>query len=103
MLRDRLVCGIENPAIQKKLLAERNLTFEKALDIAVSMEAAIRDAKSFDQAPSQVNKLTSRTVKQKVVKDSEVVCYRCNGKGHTANKCLFKDAICHHCKKKGHI
>ena len=103
MLRDRLVCGIENPAIQKKLLAECNLTFEKALDIAVSMEAAIRDAKSFDQAPSQVNKLTSRTVKQKIVKDSEVVCYRCNGKGHTANKCLFKDAICHHCKKKGHI
>ncbi len=32
MLRDRLVCGIEADEIQRRLLAEPGLTFEKALN-----------------------------------------------------------------------
>ena len=35
MLRDRLVCGMENPAIQKKLLAERNLTIDSLYYVTV--------------------------------------------------------------------
>ena len=31
MLRDRLVCGIANPAIQKRWLTESELTFTKAV------------------------------------------------------------------------
>ena len=31
-LRDRLVCGVTEPGIQKKSLAEPNLTFEKAFE-----------------------------------------------------------------------
>lgn len=46
MLRDWLVCRIEDSAIQKRLLFERMLDFQKALDIAVSMEATSRDVKS---------------------------------------------------------
>lgn len=34
MLRDRLVCGISDDAIQRRLLSERELDFEKALRIA---------------------------------------------------------------------
>ena len=30
MLRDRLVCGITNRTVQKRLLAEKDLTLEKA-------------------------------------------------------------------------
>ena len=30
-------------------------------------------------------------------------CYRCDGQGHYANECRFKEAICHKCNKKGHI
>ena len=37
MLRDRLVCGISNNRIQRRLLSEKNLTFDKAFDIDVSM------------------------------------------------------------------
>jgi hypothetical protein len=29
-------------------------------------------------------------------------CYRCDGQGHYANECRFKEAICHKCNKKGH-
>ena len=43
-LRDRLVCGLNNQQIQKRLLAESKLKFSKAVDIAVAMETATRDA-----------------------------------------------------------
>jgi hypothetical protein len=33
MLRDRLVCGINQPSMQRRLLAEVALTFKKALEI----------------------------------------------------------------------
>ena len=33
-LRDRLVCGINNPAAQRKMLSDNTLTLEKAIAIA---------------------------------------------------------------------
>ena len=40
MLRDRLVCGVNDPRIQRSLLEETNLTFSKAKDIAQAMDLA---------------------------------------------------------------
>ena len=45
MLRNRMVCGINDTATQKRLLAEPKLTFKKALDIARSLETATRNVK----------------------------------------------------------
>lgn len=43
MLRDRLVCGINDDRIQRRLLSDDGLTFDKALKFAQAMEAANRD------------------------------------------------------------
>ena len=43
MLRDRLVCGVNKEATQRLLLAESELTFAKALDIATSQETAAKN------------------------------------------------------------
>jgi len=40
MLRDRIVCGINDDAIQKKLLAEEKLTYKRAVELAQGTEAA---------------------------------------------------------------
>ena len=40
LLCDRLMCGINDPQIQKQLLAEDKLTLKKALDISLALEAA---------------------------------------------------------------
>lgn len=40
MLRDRLVCGINNPHIQKRLLGEADLSFENSFAIALGLEEA---------------------------------------------------------------
>ena len=42
MLRDRLVCGINDQRLQRRLLAEPTLTFEKAWELAQASETAER-------------------------------------------------------------
>ena len=45
MLRDRILCGINDDTIQKKLLAEVNLTYTKALEWAQGLETAAQNVK----------------------------------------------------------
>ena len=45
-LRDRFVCGILENSIQRRLLTESELTFQKAVQIAQAMEASSRDVKA---------------------------------------------------------
>ncbi|KAL5500699.1 hypothetical protein EMCRGX_G012294 [Ephydatia muelleri] len=44
MLRDRLVCGIRDIKLQRRLLAERGLTFAKAFELAQVAELAEKNA-----------------------------------------------------------
>ena len=54
MLRDRLVCGCKDQRLQCKLLAEPDLTFDKAFKLAKAMEAAEKEAKDLQEIPSSV-------------------------------------------------
>ena len=45
MLRDRIVCGISDRTVQRRLLQQHDLTFDKALEIALASEAADKDSK----------------------------------------------------------
>ena len=44
MLPDRLVCGVHDIRIQRRLLAEPKLTLKRALDLALAIEAVDEDA-----------------------------------------------------------
>ena len=46
MLCDRLVCGVEGLPIQRRLLEEKCLTFERAAGIALAMEMAAHNAET---------------------------------------------------------
>lgn len=43
-LRDRFVCGLSSKAIQNRLLKKKELTLQKAIDTAIGMEAAAKEA-----------------------------------------------------------
>ncbi|CAB4043692.1 Hypothetical predicted protein [Paramuricea clavata] len=82
-LRDRLVCGLSNQQIQKRLLAESKLKFSKAIDIAVAMETATRDAteihsKGREEKPPGLDKLTLNRPSNRSDSGppSPVLCYR---------------------------
>ena len=50
MLRDRSVVGIKDDAVQRRLLAEPNLTLQRAQEIALGMEMAAQNAKEIQQS-----------------------------------------------------
>ena len=111
LLRDRLVCGVNHQAIQKRLLAEKSLTFEKALEIALSVEAADNDVKQLQpQSATVVYQMQSRNQRshrqESIVRRPAIPprtpCYRCLG-NHAPQTCQFKEVECHKCKKVGHI
>ena len=105
MLCDRLVCGLAERRVQQRLLAEGDLTFDKALKIAQAMELAERDARDLQQAGAHsragVHRLAQTPVASSQDKSTKP-CYRCGGR-HDPSQCRFRDAVCHACGKKGHI
>ena len=46
MLRDRFVMGLSDDKTQRALLAEADLTFERAVEIATAREATMRDVQA---------------------------------------------------------
>ena len=102
MLRDRLVCGVRDIRIQRRLLAEPKLTLKRALDLALTIEAADKDASEIQKADGQGGDASVNKVDVKVNKGSEVKCSRCGG-NHYPKSCHFKDAKCYCCGKVGHL
>jgi hypothetical protein len=51
------VCGIRNENIQRRLLAEADLSLARALELAQGMEAAERNAKSLKSTETAVHKM----------------------------------------------
>jgi len=102
-LRDRLVCGISQESIQKRLLSEADLTFKRAVEISVAMETAARDAVELRSGVKlSVNKVTMAGKPKRALQKVEM-CYRCDRGGHKANQCRFKTEMCRKCNKVGHI
>ena len=88
------MCGINDDHVQQKLLSEKSLTFEKALELAVSLEMARKNVSELQAL------VTSHTTVNRLVK---AVCYRRGRGGHQPDKCRFKQAKCLSCGKVGHI
>ena len=107
MLRDRLVCGINNKKIQRRLLAERELTLEKAEEIALAEELTAKhvvDIQS-EMTPSSVNEVDAQDkngTKDTKHRRPDSECYRC-GEKLEASACRFKDAQCFKCGRRGHL
>ena len=120
MLRDRLVVGVNEAALQRKLLGELGLTFEKAFSIAIAMEMARKDVEDIkrigmDRSESSVNQVNyaskfknRKPIKSadlsdtKVDRDVQLKCWRCGGR-HFHSDCPFKEQKCYKCHKIGHI
>ena len=87
MLSDRLVCGVNNEGIQRRLLAESHLEFKKAMELATEMDTPDRNTHDLKQRnpnenpkEPQVNSLTKEPPKKppRNPKQSKE-CYRYGG------------------------
>ena len=98
-LRDRLVCGVHSGQIQKRLLAEKELTLQKAIELAQGMEAATKQSSELRMPGGTVpgsHEIHLQTAAGKP-------CYRCGNRGHPQEKCHFRTQKWNNCGKKGHI
>ena len=105
-LRDRLVCGLRNPEIQRKLLAVSALTLDSAFATAQAEELAQSGA-SLLRASTEASSSSAASVaavsEHHPQYSNDKLCYRCNGKGHSPQTCRFRSVECRKCGKKGHI
>ena len=111
MLRDRLVCGINDSRIQRRLLSELNLTFQKAYDLALAMEIADKDTQDMQKAtrfqhsdvhvlqPKSFLKKSSFPVSSRNSSTMGSHCYRC-GTFHAEKNCWAKEVTSYYCQKK---
>ena len=105
MLHDCIVCGINDNAIQRRLLAELRLTFKKSLKIARHMHklhltAAGSSKRETSTSSNEINKLTQQNPTQS---KSEAMRCLCGKPGHKPANCRYKEATCHFCGKFGHL
>ena len=101
-LCDRFVCGLQEEAIQRTLLAEADLTLTKALTLAQSMETAQKDLKEIHPTSVESDMLGNKSAHYISFK-KQPVCHRCLGSGLLPGACRFKSAKCNKCHKTGHI
>lgn len=94
------MCGLNNEQILRQLLSKSTLTLQKAIDIAVGMETASKDAQELRHKQVSVNKLNQqRTYHQKPKSPQPSNCIHCNGKNHDSADCYFKSAVCRKCNR----
>ena len=105
MLRDRLVCGINDLSIQRKLLSEGSaLTLDNALRIALSIEAAAQQSAAMQLQISNDKRADGTTVHRVFTTPGskrQESCFRCGNK-HNPSSCPFKEKNCFSCRNKGH-
>ena len=105
------MCGINDDSIQKRLLAEPNLTYKRAVELARGLETADRNVKLLKsgatshikrETPLQESPQVNRVASNKG--STAVIYYRCGIAGHTVEQCRYsKDIVCHGCRKAGHL
>ena len=111
-LRQRVICSVNNEAVLKALfkIKDTELTFARAVEVAIETEDAARVAKEtvYEPKARPVNKVHQNKMKgpqqnhqQSHSKDQQKY-YVC-GKAHKATDCPPKEAECHFCDKKGHL
>ena len=89
------MCGLQNSETQKKLLAESDLTLQRAVDIATAAEMAVLEGQ---QMRTQANIDTDINLMR-----YNKECQCCGKRGHVSSVCRFRQSICFKCKKRGHL
>ena len=126
-LRDRLVIGLSNKTTQERLLTEKDLTFDKAVNFALSREAALRETgkstAAHEAETGSVHSIGRSRVFSKNASGSKNTGgssrprtndpqhrgskpdSKCSGCGafHWRKDCPFLKTKCHKCLRIGHL
>ncbi|UYV77476.1 K02A2.6-like [Cordylochernes scorpioides] len=101
-LRDKLVCGLRNAKIQRRILSEGDVPLARVVEIALSMEAAEKNTRIFhvNEPADSVDKIRAE-VRNRYDRVQKRKCIHC-GRLHKY-LCRFREATCFRCGKRGHL
>ena len=110
-LRTRFICSINNEAVQKAFFKVKDdqLTFAKAIELAIEPENAAKVAKETVHGQTSTHDINKVQLKKKEksfpakVQSCTRECIRCGKRGHSPKDCRFKSSICNYCHKIGHL
>ena len=111
MLRDRLVCAINEDTIQRRMLSEVKLTYDNALELAHTWEAAMKNVIEMQSASTNLKEeCTAPTAPAKQVHlvpsegycRGRKPCYQCGGTNFVPSQCRFIGKHCFNCGKLRH-
>ena len=102
--------GLRNNNIKKRLLGESNLTYQRAVELATTLEMAAKDVASMENlsrsSADGINFVTRdrqgpRYRSSNDQKDQQ--CFRCGGSNHRAAECRYRQYKCNLYTKVGHL
>ncbi|NSM56887.1 hypothetical protein HET73_05905 [Wolbachia endosymbiont of Atemnus politus] len=99
-LRDLFVVGLNNDQLIRRLLSEKDLKFESAIDIAQMFESTAKETLNIKN--KAVDKI--KTFKNPNIEKAKFnKCRHCGKSNHISEKCFFREGTCKLCHEKGHI
>ncbi|KAB0799250.1 hypothetical protein PPYR_07130 [Photinus pyralis] len=105
MVRDRIVMGIFDKATQERLLREKDLTLEKAVNFCRAIEVSKFQAKALQtEASVSAIKMQKKRDRNELVPNNleKKRCGYC-GYNHTKGKCSAFGKVCGECNGKNHF
>ena len=88
--------------MQRAMLQEKDLMYQKALELWMATELATKDISLLQQKPVGEVKHVHTGQLSRLTRSKYTSCYHCGG-NHSSDMCRFKTAECRFCKKIGHI
>lgn len=102
LIRDRIVCGVDNAHVRARLLREPDLTLNKAVDICRANEATQSHMKVLnEEGDLAINKLAKAKLQRKAKANENKDCGKCGNK-HEFGKCPAYGQTCKLCSRKNH-
>ncbi|XP_073944611.1 uncharacterized protein [Choristoneura fumiferana] len=117
-IRDQFVCGLRSDEMRSRLFVEPSLSYKKAVELALSLEAAERHAAEAaagaallggggeglvpGAAAAGLHRVGARAPPDSRRRRGGS-CWRCGKGTHSSNKCRYKSYVCDMCHEKGHL
>ena len=102
MVHDQLVCGVGDSRMQSAMLQEKDLTYQKALELCMATELATKDISLLQQKPVGEVKRIHTGQQSCLTRSKYTSCYHCGG-NHSSDTCRFKTVECRFRNKIEHI
>ena len=112
MIRDSFVAGLRSPYVRQRLLETADLTLQRAVELADTLDVAIRDSAAYLPNRRLPRGLPPRLILRLLLPEGgstaavgpkTPMCIFCGQPKHPRARCPARDAICSACSKKGHF